>query len=68
MSASAPRPPHRARRLIAEAIGTFFLVLIGPGAATVNAYTAGGVGHVGSHCVARDGQAGRDDVADLRER
>lgn len=28
-------------------MGTFFLVLIGPGAAMVNAYTAGGVGHVG---------------------
>ena len=47
MKASAPRPSHRARRLIAEAIGTFFLVLIGPGAAMVNAYTGGGVAHVG---------------------
>lgn len=35
------------RRLIAEAIGTFFLVLIGPGAAMVNAYSHGAIGHVG---------------------
>jgi MIP family channel proteins len=35
------------RRAIAEGIGTFFLVLIGPGAATVNAYTNGTVGHTG---------------------
>ena len=47
MPGSAPRPPHRGRRLIAETIGTFFLVLIGPGAAMVDAYTGGGVGHVG---------------------
>jgi aquaporin Z len=37
----------RRRRLIAEAIGTFFLVLIGPGTAMVNAFTGGAVGHVG---------------------
>jgi aquaporin Z len=37
----------RARRLVAEAIGTFFLVLIGPGTAMVNAFTNGAVGHVG---------------------
>lgn len=36
-----------ARRWIAEAIGTFFLVLIGPGAVMVNAYSNGAVGHVG---------------------
>jgi MIP family channel proteins len=35
------------RRLAAEAIGTFFLVFIGPGSAMVNAYTGGAVGHVG---------------------
>jgi aquaporin Z len=35
------------RRLAAEAIGTFFLVLIGPGAAMVNAWTNGGLGVVG---------------------
>ena len=32
------------RRATAEAIGTFFLVLIGPGAAMVNATTGGGLG------------------------
>src|ERR687897_3480008 len=37
----------KGRRLIAEAIGTFFLVLIGPGSAMVNALTGGAVGHVG---------------------
>src|SRR5918994_1390698 len=37
----------KGRRLIAEAIGTFFLVLIGPGTAMVNAFTGGAVGHVG---------------------
>ena len=35
------------RRTAAEAIGTFFLVLIGPGAAMVDAYTNGVIGHVG---------------------
>ena len=35
------------RRLAAEALGTFFLVLIGPGSAMVDAYTHGVVGHVG---------------------
>ena len=35
------------RRLAAEAIGTFFLVFIGPGAAMVDAYTGGGVGPAG---------------------
>lgn len=35
------------KRLAAEAIGTFFLVLIGPGAAMVDARTGGAVGHVG---------------------
>jgi aquaporin Z len=37
----------RWRRLLAEAVGTFFLVLIGPGAAMVNAFSDGAVGHVG---------------------
>lgn len=36
-----------ARRVAAEAVGTFFLVLIGPGAVIVNAYTGGAVTHVG---------------------
>lgn len=35
------------RRLVAEALGTYFLVLIGPGAAMVDAYTGGAVGHAG---------------------
>ena len=35
------------KRLIAESLGTFFLVLIGPGAAIVNAWTNGAVSHVG---------------------
>jgi len=35
------------RRWIAEAIGTFFLVFIGPGAGMVDAYTHGAIGHAG---------------------
>jgi aquaporin Z len=35
------------RRAVAEAIGTFFLVLIGPGAAMVNAFSSGQLGPVG---------------------
>ncbi|HET9038631.1 MAG TPA: aquaporin [Gemmatimonadales bacterium] len=35
------------RRLGAEAIGTFFLVLIGPGSAMVDAWSGGAVGQVG---------------------
>lgn len=35
------------RRALAEAIGTYFLVLIGPGAAMVNAYSEGAVTHPG---------------------
>ncbi len=35
------------RRAGAEALGTFLLVLIGPGAAAVNAATGGGVTQVG---------------------
>jgi MIP family channel proteins len=35
------------RRLIAEGVGTFFLVLIGPGAVMVNAHSRGALGHAG---------------------
>lgn len=35
------------RRCAAEGIGTFFLVLIGPGAVMVDAYTEGTIGHAG---------------------
>jgi len=35
------------RRAGAEALGTFFLVLIGPGASMVNAFSGGAVTHVG---------------------
>lgn len=35
------------RRAVAEAIGTYFLVLIGPGAVMVNARTDGVIGHAG---------------------
>ena len=35
------------RRVAAEALGTFFLVLIGPGSAMVNAFTGGALGPVG---------------------
>src|SRR5919106_3157911 len=34
-------------RLLAEAVGTFMLVVIGPGAAAVNLHTGGAVSHVG---------------------
>jgi aquaporin NIP len=37
----------RFRRAAAESVGTFFLVLIGPGSVMVNAYTGGSVGHIG---------------------
>src|SRR5687768_15665135 len=36
-----------ARRASAEGLGTFFLVLVGPGAAIVNAHSGGAVSHVG---------------------
>lgn len=41
--------PHRGdlRRLVAEGVGTFFLVLIGPGAVMVDAYSGGAIGHTG---------------------
>jgi MIP family channel proteins len=35
------------RRALAEGIGTFFLVLIGPGAVMVDAHTGGAIGHAG---------------------
>jgi len=35
------------RRAMAEGVGTFFLVLIGPGAVMVNAYSAGSLGGTG---------------------
>ena len=38
---------NRGRRIVAEGIGTFFLVLIGPGAAMVDAATEGTIGHSG---------------------
>lgn len=41
-----PRP-SLGRRALAEGIGTFFLVLIGPGAVMVDAYTQGALGPVG---------------------
>jgi aquaporin Z len=47
MSPAAYARSINARRVAAEAIGTFFLVFIGPGSAMVNAYSGGAVGHVG---------------------
>jgi MIP family channel proteins len=47
MSGAPDGRSAKTRRLVAEGIGTFFLVLIGPGAAMVNAFTGGAVGHVG---------------------
>ena len=44
---SQARDPRRSaaiRRVAAEAVGTFFLVFIGPGSAMVNAYTGGALG------------------------
>jgi len=38
---------HRARRYVAEGVGAFFLVLIGPGAVMVNAFTGGAIGQAG---------------------
>lgn len=40
-------PASLARRAAAEALGTFFLVLIGPGAVMVDAYSGGSIGHPG---------------------
>lgn len=39
--------PRLARRLVAEGVGTFFLVFIGPGAVMVNAFTHGTIGNTG---------------------
>ena len=47
MSSTPGHQSLRARRVAAEAIGTFFLVLIGPGSAMVNAYSGGSLGQVG---------------------
>ncbi len=44
---SNPRTAARWRRALAEGIGTFFLVLIGPGSVMVNAYTQGALGQTG---------------------
>ena len=35
------------RKLVAEYIGTFFLVLVGPGAVIINEITDGSIGHIG---------------------
>lgn len=43
----ADSPAVWTKRAVAEAIGTFFLVLIGPGAAMVNAHAGGVIGHPG---------------------
>lgn len=43
----ADAPGIWTRRLVAEGIGTFFLVLIGPGAVMVNAHTGGALTHPG---------------------
>ena len=45
----SPTPPQslKVRRVAAEGIGTFFLVLIGPGSAMVNAHSGGALGQVG---------------------
>ncbi|NOT09751.1 MAG: MIP family channel protein [Gemmatimonadales bacterium] len=40
-------PPSLAQRAAAEGIGTFFLVLIGPGAVMVDTYTQGALGPTG---------------------
>lgn len=47
MSSASDHRSLRVRRVVAEAIGTFFLVLIGPGSAMVNASSGGSLGHVG---------------------
>jgi MIP family channel proteins len=47
MSGVASTRSASARRVAAEAVGTFFLVLIGPGSAMVDAWSGGAVGHAG---------------------
>ncbi len=44
---SAAAATQTIQRALAEALGTFFLVLIGPGAAMVNAWSDGALGHAG---------------------
>jgi MIP family channel proteins len=44
---TANQPIGRGRRVAAEAVGTFFLVLIGPGAVMVDASTGGALGPTG---------------------
>ena len=47
MNAYQSRESLTGRRLLAEAIGTFFLVLIGPGTMMVDAYSGGAIGPAG---------------------
>ena len=47
MSRTAPARSAGVRRAAAEAIGTFFLVLIGPGSAMVDTWTGGALGNNG---------------------
>lgn len=47
LSSSLDSRPSLWRRSLAEGIGTFFLVLIGPGAVMVDAYTRGALGQAG---------------------
>ena len=47
MSPAAYLRSVNGRRAAAEALGTFFLVLIGPGTAMVNAFSHGALGQVG---------------------
>jgi MIP family channel proteins len=47
VSQATSRGSLRGSRAAAEALGTFFLVLIGPGTAMVDAFSHGAVGHVG---------------------
>src|SRR5829696_7440426 len=42
-----PTDHVRGPRLLAEAVGTFMLVVIGPGAAVVNVHSHGALSHVG---------------------
>ena len=35
------------QKLLSEYIGTFFLVLVGPGAIIINEMTSGAIGHLG---------------------
>jgi len=43
----SPTKSLKARRLVAEGVGTFFLVMIGPGTAMVDAFAGGTIGPVG---------------------